>query len=177
MDNQETPEQKRIRELELKVHALESNQPILEMTNIKLGYSLRLMSTFHLTSEDKQEIANSIDEAQTIGEVQAIHDSFVKKYNNDSLEEDSDFQWSDSFQKNLRYYFVISLGYDPISKIGGNLQKLANYFSLENKIRSTSDAAVRNPMVEKLMKDRPEAVESMNNAIDVVNSFNDNDET
>lgn len=143
------------------------------LINSKLGHSIQLMSEFHLSQEDKIEIGTLIDSASNNAEVVEVYEMYFKRfYNKENVDDSDDYQWSSNFKNNLFGYFVVSNGYNPIAKIGDNLAILAEYFNLENKIRSTPESALRNPMVEKLMKDRELAVESMNNSIDIVNSFN-----
>jgi hypothetical protein len=169
--------EQKIKNLEIANLNLETEKNGLLIINSKLGHSIKLMSEFHLSQEDKIEIATLIDEASSDEDIVEVYEKCFNKYYSKSRANDSDdYQWSESFKNNLRYYFAVSIGYDPISKISENLLVVSEYFKFENKIRSTPEAIKRNPMVEKLISDRPAALEAMNNAIEVVNSFNINSE-
>lgn len=174
MDNQElTVEEKKIKDLEARNFILEKDMETLALANSKLGYSTRLMSEFHLTQDDKANIANSLDIATNIKEVEAVYNEYHKMLHNKALgEESADFQMSQDFKDNIRLYYAVSLGYDPISKIAENISKITSYFNLENKIRSTPKAEIREPMVDTLMKSRPDTVEAVDNIVNIVNSFN-----
>jgi len=172
MEENITPEQQMIKDLEAKVFNLELENSGLKLANAKLGYSTKIMSEFHLTQDDKLNIANSIDTATNINDVEQVYDEYHKLLNNKALDEGSDFQMSPDFKENVRAYLAVALGYDPIAKMGENLSVVSEYFSLENKIRTQPKADIREPMVNKLMKDRPLAIESIDNMADIVNSFN-----
>jgi hypothetical protein len=172
MENQEMTEQK-ILSLESEIYNANENIKALTLVNFKLGYSIRLMSEFHISQSEKIKIANSFDDAKNVDEIKAVYEKYKNDFINNSLDEDSsDFQWSKEFQNNLRHYFSVSIGYDIISEIANNLSVIAKYFALENKIRRTPDSALRNPMTEKLLKDREETLIAMDNIINMINSFN-----
>jgi len=174
MENQETPEQRRIKELELELFNVKSERDGLTFINAALGYSTRLMSEFHMSHEEKILIGETIDNAKDSNEIKDIYDKFHAAFNNKALDEDSaDFQWSPGFKENIRHYFAVSLGYDIISEIRDNLPRIVDYFALENKIRNTPDAALRKPMTDKLLKDRESMLESMDKIINIINSFNE----
>jgi len=172
MEENITPEQQMIKDLEVKVFNLELSNQSLTLANAKLGYSTRIMSEFHLTQDDKSNIANSIDSASNVNDVKLVYEEYKKLLINKALDEDSDFQMSPDFKDNVKSYFAVALGYDPISKISENLSVVAKYFTLENKIRNTPKAELREPMVNKLMSDRPLTIEAIDNMADVVNTFN-----
>jgi regulator of replication initiation timing len=172
MENNITSEQQMIKDLEAKVFNLELENSGLKLANAKLGYSTRIMSEFHLTQDDKLNIANSIDTATNINDVKQVYDEYHKLLNNKALGDSSDFQMSPDFKDNVRAYLAVAIGYDPIAKMGENLSIVSQYFSFENKIRNTPKVEIREPMVDKLMKDRPLAIEAIDNMADVVNSFN-----
>jgi len=172
MENNENLQQ-RIKELEEILFFKESEIDELVLANSKLGYSTRLMSEFHLTQDDKEKIADLIDSSKNTSEVKEVYDKIYKKFFNKTLVEDlSEFQMSKSFKDNLIEYLSVSVGYDPILTIGENIQIISDYFSLENKIRSTPDAGPRQILTDKLLSDRPNSIESINKIIDIVNSFN-----
>lgn len=174
MENQETPEQKKIKELELELFNAKSEINELTFINAALGYSTRLMSEFHMSQDEKILIGETIDNAKDSNEIKEIYNKFYAAFNNKSLDEESaDFQWSPGFKENLRYYFAVSIGFDIISEIRDNLPRIVEYFSLENKIRNTPEAALRQPMTDKLLKDREGMLESMDKIIDIINSFNE----
>ncbi|MEK6829877.1 MAG: hypothetical protein AABY15_07190 [Nanoarchaeota archaeon] len=179
METQETPEQIRIRELESQVFLMQQNINELELINIKLGYSTRLMSEFHLTLEDRDNIANSIDLATNANEVESVYNEYKKMMFNKSLKEGmEEFQMSPSFKENIFSYLIVSLGEDPIEKIGNDIKIVSDYFSFENKIRSTPDAGHRQAMTDKLLEKRAGTIEALNRIIDVVNSlWGKNEET
>lgn len=173
MENQETIEQARIRQLELELHNANTEIDNLKFINNALGYSTRLMSEFHLSLDDKTKLADAIDSAKDVGEIKDMYEKFSAAFLNKALNEESaDFQWSPSFKENLRQYFAVSLGYDIVSEIADNLYIIADYFALENKIRSTPDLAIRQPMTDKLLKDREPTLIAMDNIINIINSFN-----
>lgn len=172
MEENITPEQQKIKELESKILNLELNNDSLMLANSKLGYSTKIMSEFHLTQDDKLNIAKSIDTATNSDDVKKVYQEYYKLLNNKSLGDSSDFQMSPDFKDNVKSYFSVAIGYDPISKIGESLSVISKYFSLENKIRNTPNGEVRQPMVDKLMKDRPITIESVDNMANVINSFN-----
>ena len=166
-------EEQKIKELEAKVLNLELSQEKLIFINAKLGYFTRIMSEFHLTQGDKTNMADSFDLAVKLKDVKKIYEGFFKMLHNKALnEESSDFQMSSDFKDNVKAYFAVALGYDPIAKISKNLSVVSKYFTFENKIRNTPKADVREPMVNKLLKDRPLTIEAIDNMADVVNSFN-----
>lgn len=172
MENQETPEQKKIRELEAQVLLLDSNNAALELINAKLGYSTRIMSEFHLTQDDKENIANSIDLATSIGEVKTVYDEYYKLLHNKALKEGmEEFQMSPSFKDNILSYLVVSSGYDPFEKLANDVVILKQYFDFENKIRSTPDAGQRLAMTDKLLETRAATTEALNRIIDIINNF------
>ena len=174
METQETPEQKRIRDLEAELAGYKTDLQTLTLINIKLGYSTRLMSEFHLSQDEKIEIGDAIDMAQNSDEVIEIYNGYKKKFFNKALdEESSDFQWSPEFKDKLRHYFAVSLGYDIVSEIGDNLAVVADYFALENKIRNTPEANLRKPMTDKLLGDREQTLAALDKIIDIINSFNE----
>ena len=171
-----TPQEQQIKDLEVKVLNLELAEAALLIANAKLGYSTKLMSEFHLTQDDKLRIADSLDSATKANDVKKVYDEYHKILFNKALSEDtSDFQMSEDFKDNAKAYFAVALGYDPIAKIADNLSVISKYFSLENKIRSQPKAELREPMVDRLMKDRPLTVEAIDNIVNVVNSFNKED--
>ena len=174
MENQETPEQARIRQLELDLHNANTEIDNLTFINTALGYSTRLMSEFHLSLDDKIKLADAIDSAKDSVEIKEMYEKFSAAFYNKALNEESaDFQWSPVFKENLRQYFAVSLGYDIVSEVGDNLSVIADYFTFENKIRSTPDAALRQPMTDKLLKDREPTLIAMDNIINIINSFNE----
>lgn len=177
MENQETietPEQKRIKDLEAELLNTNSERDTLIFINLKLGYSLRLMSEFHLSQDDKIDIGDVFDSAKDSDEVKNIYVNYQKRFFNKALaDETGDFQWSPGFKDKLRHYFAVSIGYDIISEVGDSLSVIADYFALENKIRTTPDAALRQPMTEKLLKDREQTLIAMDKMIDLINSFNE----
>lgn len=173
MENQETPEQLRIRDLEAELAGAKSDIEMLTFINIKLGYSTRLMSEFHLSQDEKLELGDALDNAQNSDEVIEVYEKYRNQFFNKALdEESSDFQWSPGFKENLRHYFAVSLGYDIVSEVGDSLAVVAEYFALENKIRNTPDAAIRKPMTEKLLEDREQTLAALDKIIDIINSFN-----
>ena len=173
MDNQETPEQKKIRELEAKILMLEADQKELELINVKLGYSTKIMSEFHLTQDDKGNIANSIDIATNLKEVEIVYKEYHKILYNKALKNEmEEFQMSPDFKANLMNYLVVSLGEDPIDKMSVDISILKDYFDFENKIRSTPDAGHRLAMTDALLKKRTGTIEALNRVIDAVNTFN-----
>lgn len=172
MEGNITPEEKKIKDLEAKVLNLELSQSELLLANAKLGYSTKLMSEFHLTQDDKLRIGNSIDLAENTSDVKKVYDEYFKMLNNKHLpEESSDFQMSDDFKSNIRAYFNLASGYDIISTISENLSIVIKYFSLENKIRSTPKAELRQPMVDKLLEERPITIEAVDNIVDIIKTF------
>lgn len=173
MENQETPDQLRIRDLEAELQGAKSDIQALTFINLKIGYSTRLMSEFHLSQEEKFEIGDALDNAQNSDEVIEIYNKYRNQFLNKALDEDSaDFQWSPKFKENLRHYFAVSLGYDIVSEIGDSLGVVADYFALENKIRNTPEAALRKPMTDKLLEDREQTLAALDKIIDIINSFN-----
>lgn len=172
MDNQETPEQKRIKELEAQVFMLDSENAALELINAKLGYSTKIMSEFHLTQDDRENIANSIDMATSFIEVKSVYDEYHKLLYNKSLKEGmEEFQMSPSFKDSLINYLAVSIGYDPFEKLADDVVILKEYFDFENKIRSTPDAAQRLAMTDKLLANRVGTTEALNRIIDTINTF------
>jgi hypothetical protein len=145
---------------------------LLKLVNAKLGYSTRIMSDFHLTTEDKINIANSIDLARTAEEVKTVYDEYYKLLNNKALGDDSDFQMSQDFKDNTRYYFSVALGYDPISKLSEKIKIVSQYFTFENDIRNTPNASHRQAKTDALLKTRAGTLEALNDIIDTLNSFN-----
>jgi hypothetical protein len=118
MENQETPEQIRIKELEAQIFILEDENQQLQLINNKLGYSTKIMSEFHLTQGDKENIANSIDLAASAADVRTVYDEYHKILHNKALTgELEEFQMSPDFKENIINYLVVSLGYDPFEKI------------------------------------------------------------
>jgi len=173
MDIQETTEQKRLRDLEAEVLTLKNENDTLLFINSKLGHSLNLMSEFHLTQDDKENIGNSMDSTMTTKDVITVYEEYYKILHNKALgEELAEFQMSEDFKENIRQYLSVATGYDPISKVGENISIVLAYFNLESKIRSTPKVELRKPMIDTLVKNLPTTVESVNNIIDLVNSFN-----
>ncbi len=179
MDNQQdiqqkTPQEKKIIELEEQLLTANKDIESLMNINLKLGYSTRLLTEFHMSKEEKLDFAETIDAAKDSAEVKKIYETYNKAFFNESLDDELDeFQWLPGFKEKIRHYFAVSLGYDIVSEIGDNLSLIASYFTLENKIRNTPDAAVRKPMTEKLLKDREATLIAMDNIINIINSFND----
>ncbi len=168
----ETQEQIRIRELEAQVYLLNQQKSELELINTKLGFSTRIMSEFHLTQDDKENIANSIDIANTAKEVEDVYNQYYKLLNNPSLKEGmEEFQMSQDFKDNLISYLSVALGKNPLDDIEENVIKLKSYFDLENKIRSTPDGGQRKALTDTLLNSRTGAVEALNAIIDAVNNF------
>jgi hypothetical protein len=172
MENQETPEQQRIKELEARVYMLEGEKTDLQLINIKLGYSVRLMNEFHLTQDDKANIANSIDMANSAEQVQEVYNQYHKLLHNKALSEGlEEFQMSQDFKDNLLNYLSVAMGKNPIVEIEDNVIKLKAYFDLENKIRSTPNAGERQALTEKLLNSRTGTIEALNAIIDSINNF------
>lgn len=166
-------QEQRIKDLEAELLKERAEKDELMLINAKLGYSVKLMTDFHLSLNDKIIIAEAMDNAENVNEIQGIQEFYDKKFRNKALEdEQADFQWSNDFKENLRLYYAVSLGYDPVSKISENVEVVAEYFSFENKVRNTPDGQQRNALVDKLLKMRPGAEDAMNNIINTVNSFN-----
>lgn len=173
MENQETQEQLRIKELEAQNYALSQQIDALGIINLKLGYSTRLMSEFHLTQDDKASIANSLDIANTPSEVEGVYNEYYKLLHNKNLKEGmEEFQMSPDFKSNLVSYLAVAFGENPITSIEDKIIILKNYFEFENKIRSTPDANQRQAMTDKLLETRAGTLEALNGIIDIINSFN-----
>lgn len=173
MENNETPEQIKIKELEARVFMLEDENNQLQLINAKLGYSTKIMSEFHLTQGDKESIANSIDLAMSTSDVRIVYDEYHKLLHNKALiGELEEFQMSPDFRENIINYLVVSLGYDPFEKISDDIVILKEYFDFENKIRSTPDAGQRLAMTDKLLEKRTGTTEALNRIIDSINLFN-----
>lgn len=167
----------KIRNLEEDVYSKQIEIDNMVLVNQKLGYMTRLMTEFHLSYNDKLKIAEAMDECASIAEVQAVYDHYHKAMYNKSLnDEQMDFQWSPEFAENLRLYFAVSLGSDPISDIADNIVIIRDYFNFENKIRSTPNGAQRNAMLERLIEMRPETLGALEKIINVVNMFTDDSE-
>lgn len=172
MENIETIEQLRIRELEAQNYALLEEKKQLELINLKLGYSTRLMSEFHLTQDDKDKVANSLDIAKTATEVEIVYGEYYKLLYNKNLSEGmEEFQMSEDFKRNLVSYLSVAFGENPITSIEDKIIILKNYFEFENKIRSTPDANHRQAMTDKLLQSRAGTLEALNGIIDVINKF------
>jgi len=176
MDNQgiiETPEQKRIKDLEAEVLRISTENESLIFINSKLGHSLNLMSEFHMTQDDKDNIANSMDSTMSVKDVVTVYDGYYKLLHNSKLgEEHAEFQMSEDFKDNIIQYLSVALGYDPIAKISEDITIITNYFNLENKARNTPKTEIRNPIVDTLLKNRPTTIAAIDSIIDIVNSFN-----
>lgn len=172
-ENQET-EESRIKKLEAENHILREENEKLKLVNIKLGYSTKIMSEYHLTLDDKMNIANSMDMAEKDTDVVEIYNEYKKLLHNKALDKEGfeQFQMSQDFKDNLLIFLAVSLGDDPIASLSENIQIVKDYFDFENKIRSTPDAGQRNAMTEKLMKARPGTIEAMNNLINTINELN-----
>jgi len=165
-------QEQKIKDLEVELAQERAKVDELSLANSKLGYTVRLMSEFHLSLKDKMLIGEAMDNAETSNEVQGIYDYYFKGMHNKALKEDQDeFQWSADFKENLRVYYAVSLGYDPISKIAEDVEVVADYFTFENKVRNTPNGQERNALVDALLKKRPSAEESMNSIIDTINQF------
>lgn len=174
MENQETPDQKKIRELEVQLFDVNNQMSEIMFANSKLGYSTKLMSEFHMSQEEKLIAADMFDNAKDYKEVKEVYENFKKSFFNKALNEESaDFQWTPGFKEKLRHYFAVSNGYDIVSDVRDNLFVITEYFALENKIRTTPDAALRQPMTEKLLKDREQTLISLDKIINIINSFNE----
>lgn len=171
METHETPEQARIRELETKVYNQEQEIRQMEVANARLGYSTMIMSEFHLTADDKENIANSFDLANTPEEAQQVYEEYRKVLFNKILD-GTDFQMSEDFKDKVRYFFAVALGYDPIGKITDNIEIISAYFNFENDIRNTPDGAQRNAKTEKLLKSRAGTTEALNEIINLLNELN-----
>lgn len=130
------------------------------------------MSEFHLTQDDRQNIANSIDMATNAEEVKTVYDEYYKLLNNKALKEGmEEFQMSPSFKDNIVNYLTVSSGYDPFEKLADDVVILKQYFDFENKIRSTPDAGQRLAMTDKLLESRAGTTEALNRIIDTINTF------
>ena len=177
MDNQEiqeTPDQRKIKDLELELFNIKKERDGLTFVNQALGYSTRLLSEFHMSLDDKSKLADALDSAKDSGEIKDMYEKFNAAFFNKALNEESaDFQWSPGFKENLRQYFAVSLGYDIISEIRDNLPLITAYFALENKLFNTPEGALRKPMTEKLLSDREGMLISMDKIINIINSFNE----
>lgn len=169
-----TPEELKIRQLEVDLLNAKTEIDSLHLINNKLGYSTKLLSEFHMSQDDKDSIANAIDEATSVGDVKKVHDYYHKTLFNKVLEDSPDFQMSQAFKDNIRHYFAVALGYDLVSTLQDDFNIIADYYKFENKILSTPDANLRKPMQDSLLKDkRPYALDAINRIIDVLNSFNE----
>jgi len=165
-------QEQRIKDLEAELLQERAEKEELKLINAKLGYSVKLLTEFHMSLNDKMLVAEAVDQAESFEEVKEVYEYYHKGMYNKDLDEDQiEFQWSPGFKDNLRLYHAVSLGYDPISKISENVEVVAEYFSFENKVRNTPDGQQRNALVDKLLKMRPGAEECMNNIIDTVNEF------
>ena len=173
MENQETPDQQRIRTLEAELLGVKTENESLLFINSKLGHSLNLMSEFHMTQDDKDNIANSMDSTMAIKDVITVYDGYYKLLHNSKLgEEHAEFQMSEDFKENIIQYLSVALGYDPIAKISGDISIITDYFNLENKARNTPKPEIRESIVSTLLKNRPTAIAAIDSIIDIVNSFN-----
>jgi hypothetical protein len=173
MENRETPEQLRIKELELQNYTLSEEKKQLELINLKLGYSTRLMSEFHLTQDDKEKIANSLDIASTPSDIETVYNQYYKLLHNKNLKDGmEEFQMSEDFKSNLVSYLSVAFGENPITSIEDKIIILKEYFEFENKIRSTPDANHRQAMTDKLLQSRAGTLEALNGIIDIINNFN-----
>ena len=173
MESGETIEQLRIRELEGLLSRKEEDNEALILANSKLGYSVKIMSEFHLTQDDKDSVANSIDLAESIKDIKIIYDEYRKMLFSKALGEGSEFQMSQDFKDNSRQYFNVSIGYDPITKISENIKIIRDYFSYENDIRNTPNAAQRQAKTDVLLRSRPTALDALDSIISTVNNFSE----
>lgn len=172
MEENTSLEQSMLVEIKLELEAALQEKKELELINIKLGYSTMFLSEFHVSKEEKRSVCNEIDLAKNPKEVKEVYEKHRKSFLNEALDENSDdFQWTAGFKDNLRHYFAVSLGYDIVSEVRDEVALIANYFALENKIRSTPDASLRNPMTEKLLEERPSAILALDKIINIINSF------
>jgi hypothetical protein len=171
---QETSDQRKIKELESQLFDINTQMNSVIFANSKLGYSTKLMSEFHMSQEEKMIAADMFDNAKNTEEVKRVYENFKNTFFNKALnEESSDFQWTPGFKDKLRHYFAVSNGYDIVSEIRDNLLVITEYFALENKIRTTPDTAVRQPMTDRLLKDREQTLISLDKIINIINSFNE----
>jgi len=172
MEEQDTKEQVKIKNLELELEQSKADIKNLELINLKLGYSTMFLAEFHASKSEKLEVCNDIENANNEKEIREYYEKHKKICFNDALDEDSeDFQWSPGFKENIRHYFAVSLGYDIVSEVRDELVIISKYFSLENKIRATPDAALRKPMTDKLLEDREETLVSLDKIINMINAF------
>jgi len=174
MEIQETPNQKIIKNLEVELLNANSERDSLMFINIKLGYSTRLMSEFHISQDEKIDIGEALDNAKDSVEVKEVYDNYYKMFHNKALgEESGDFQWSPGFGEKLRHYLAVYAGFDVVSEVRDNLFVITEYVALENKIRTTPDASLRQPMTDKLLRDREQTLISLDKIINTINSFNE----
>ena len=140
MDNNQTEAQgaERITQLE---NALVESQSLVgegHMFNHKLATCLKLFVEIHFTKQEKIKIANEIDSAPNVSEVDKIC-KFYLSQNRVSAEGSEEYVLSPAFISNLTKYYKSFKGINPLEEIERRLNTLEQYFFALSQLEAETD--------------------------------------
>ena len=100
----------------------------LILTNEKLTVTLSLYEHYHLTKDEKKEVAEAINMGQDSDSIKRIAESLNKKLNSAYQFSDQDSKWSPGFIRELLKYYENQAGYNPRMRLKGPFSMVKAYF-------------------------------------------------
>lgn len=111
----------------------------LVLQNRKLAQTLELYTSFHLTKDEKREIAKQVDSIPEEKNLSEKIEELKKRYTTSYKINTEDSTWSPGFVNNLTRYYSDRYGFDPLARLKENFEFIKIYFVLKNK-ESLTDA-------------------------------------
>ena len=102
----------------------------LVLSNGKLTATLALYNKYHLTKEEKQRAAETIDLAQDESGIKKAAENLSKILDSAYQFSDEDSTWSPGFIRELLKYHENQSGYNPLHRLRGPFSIVKGYFEL-----------------------------------------------
>lgn len=102
----------------------------VNLVNIKLAHGFKLLCEFHLTTEEKVQVAEDFDMARDESEVIALYDRKAGELKGEFPDENLEYRWSPKFARDMMSYIKHFKEYDPFVEIRGFFEILRNQFNM-----------------------------------------------
>jgi len=140
----------------------------VNLMNVKLSYSFKLLSLFHLTVEEKIKISEEFDKTRNEIEVIDLYDRKVKELSGQFPDPNIDYRWSPGFAREMMKYIKHHKEYDPFKEIEGFFKLIKSHFTMtdnmDNQRNILRDIKKANVIEESIKQNIPKvkhAIESI----------------
>lgn len=103
----------------------------LVLANEKMTATLSIYNMFHLTKQEKQQAANSINLCQDSNGIRRTTENLTKQFNSAYQFSDEDSKWSPGFIQELLKYYENQIGFNPLERLKNVFAIIKAYFQLK----------------------------------------------